>query len=106
LVERVLAVDEQDAQAFSREQARALEAGEAGADDSYVIIPHKAGSKLFTSQSSLARLTTVRDCRQELYIIKRCLLAIREADPARRFLCQSDFSLISGIVDPKLKLTK
>jgi hypothetical protein len=45
LIECVLAIDEQDLQAFPSEQASALETGESRADDGYVIIAHKIAQK-------------------------------------------------------------
>jgi hypothetical protein len=41
LIECVLAVGQQYAQAFAGEQSSALEPGQPGADDGYVIIAHK-----------------------------------------------------------------
>ena len=82
LIECVLAVDQQDAQAFSGEQASALETSESGADDGYVIIAHKktiAQSPLLYKVHG-KKITTVVGlpssavCREEQRDTIRCTL--------------------------------
>ena len=51
LIECVLAVDQQDAQAFPGEQSSALKTGESRADDGYVRIVHKLVKALCDTKS-------------------------------------------------------
>jgi hypothetical protein len=56
LIERVLAIDEQNADALPREQSGTLQSGQSGADDSYVITrSHRCIAKSSVLQSPKAK---------------------------------------------------
>ena len=86
LVECVLAVNEENIQAFASEEASTLETGESRADDGYVVTAHKTSQKSFASQSHRKRLRLKVNFGQGLYEVKmRCRrLDLRHFDPVHR----------------------